>query len=455
MEDHLLSTLPTASNDILKSPSSYLVLKRRWYVLFVASLIAFEQGFIWNNFGPIALTLKNETVFNWNDATVAWMGNWGPIAYVVAFLPTAWMLDTWFMRPTALIAALLVTVGTGVRLISTGPTASCLYLMHLGQCLNGLAGPFAMSAGTVLSAAWFAPGERTTSTAIFCIANMVGVSASYLVGPLLVPLDGTISDVRLYLWVCFALACTAMVLVVVYLPSTPPVGFSPSRTSSTGRMNIMDGISALKKNKSFWLVCVSYGAMTGLYAGWGPLYALIIEALGTKVAPNPQTTASWIGFWSNLSGNFAGMIFSIAADRGVGRNSFKTILIVLSSMGVIVYIIWAVLFVRKDWLEVAGLPVIYTLCIMAGICINSTVPIFYELAVDAVYPVAEGLTTSVLTVVNNIFGLIFLLLPSIGVKIGDWVNYSVGGACVVSILCMSTFQGRLRRTDVDNNTLDE
>ena len=448
MDDRLLSPLAAVGNASFKT--SYPVLTRRWYVLFVASLVAFEQGFIWNNFGPIALTLKNETVFDWNDATVAWMGNWGPIAYVIAFLPTAWMLDTWFMRPTAVIAAAMIVVGSGVRLINTGPTTACLYLMHLGQCLNGLAGPFAMSAGTVLSAAWFAPGERTTSTAIFCIANMAGVSASYLVGPLLVPQDGTISDVRRYLWVCFALACTALVLVLVYLPSKPPVGCSPSRTSSTARMNLMDGMKALSNNRSFWLVCISYGAMTGLYAGWGPLYALIIEALGKKVAPHPQTTAAWIGFWSNLSGNVAGMVFSILADRGVGRKRFKAILCVLSGMGVVVYTVWAVLFVRKDWLEAAGLPVIYALCIMAGICVNSTVPIFYELAVDAVYPVAEGLTTSVLTVVNNIGGLIFLLLPSIGVKIGDWVNYSVGGACFVSVVCMSMFQGRLRRTDMDN-----
>ena len=112
---------------------------------------------------------------------------------------------------------------------------------------------------------------------------------------------------------------------------------------------------------------------------------------------------------------------------------------------------FALLFLHKDWLQSAGLPAVYTLCILAGIFVNSTVPIFYELAVDSVYPVAEGLTTSVLTVTNNIGGLIFLLLPSIGVKIGDWVNYTVGGACLLSVVCMSLFQGRLRRTDEEND----
>jgi len=448
MEEHLLSFPITPEQQ--HATKSYTILTRRWYILFVASLVAFEQGFIWNSFGPIALTLKNETVFNWNDATIAWMGNWGPIAYVLAFMPTAWMLDVHGLRPTALGAAGLIVIGTGVRLISTGPTTSCLYLMHLGQALNGLAGPFAMSAGTVLSAWWFAPTERTTSTAIFCISNMAGVSASYLVGPLLVPQNGTIQDVRTYLWISFGLACIALFLVVVYLPSKPPIGYEPSRTSSTVRLNIAEGMKTLSQQRNFWYICISYGAMAGLYSGWGPLYALIINTLGKKVAPTPQITASWIGFYSNISGNIGGMVVSILADKGIGRNHFKTILIVLSSLGVVVYIIFAVLFVRKDLLQHLGLPVIYTLCILGGVVINSTVPIFYELAVDTTYPVAEGLTTSVLTVMNNIGGLVFLLLPSIGVVIGDWVNYTVGGACLVSVICMSLFQGKLKRTNEDS-----
>ena len=81
-----------------------------------------------------------------------------------------------------------------------------------------------MSAGTVVSAAWFGANERTTSTAIFTIANMFGVSASYLVGPLLVPADGSVADIRRYLWICFVLSAVSLGLVLLYLPSKPPRG---------------------------------------------------------------------------------------------------------------------------------------------------------------------------------------------------------------------------------------
>lgn len=167
--------------------------------------------------------MKNETVFGWNDAIVSWMGLWGPLGYFAAFAPTAWMLDTLHLRPSAIVAIGLVLAGTLVRLIDTSNTpihpgsniSVTLIMQHLGQALNGLAGPFAMSAGTVLSATWFPPGERTISTAVFCTANQVGVSLSYIVGPLLVPEDGDIADVRLYLWVCVGLAGAVAVPIVV------------------------------------------------------------------------------------------------------------------------------------------------------------------------------------------------------------------------------------------------
>jgi FLVCR family MFS transporter len=411
-----------------------------------SSAIAFLQGWIWNTYGPIALAVKAQ--FGWDDATLSFLGNWGPIAYIAFFLPTAWSLARFKLRPTAIGAALLVCAGCGVRLIDTSESSTCLFLAHAGSCLNGLAGPFAMSAGTVVSAAWFGPDERTTSTAIFTIANMFGVSASYLVGPLLVPANGSVADIRRYLWICFILAAVSLLLVLVYLPSKPPTGSEPSRSASLERMSMCDGLRSLASHRNFWLVTLSYGATTGLYAGWGPLYAIIFEKLGPSICKDPQTTASWVGFWSNLGGNLAGMAFSVLADRGFGRKHFKTVLIVLSLLGAAVYGTFAILFARGS----LTLTIVWVLCICGGIVVNGTVPIFYELAVDAAFPVAEGLTTSVLTVANNVGGLIFLLLPTLGLQIGNWVNLSVGGACVLSLVCMLLFQGNLNRSDEDSGS---
>jgi len=42
--------------------------------------------------------------------------------------------------------------------------------------------------------------------------------------------------------------------------------------------------------------------------------------------------------------------------------------------------------------------------------INGCVPLFYELGCEVTFPVHEGLTNTVLNVVNNLVGMLFFLL---------------------------------------------
>jgi MFS family permease len=174
---------------------------------------------------------------------------------MVAFIPTSYFFDVYGLRVASLVAALLVALGCAVRLLALthgvndigwkaadNSAHTCAYLaehqsicdsavssenvtaaqgcplacdssvhlqvllwMHFGQFLNGLAGPVAMMSGPVLSAAWFPPSFRTTSTAIVAIFNGLGVAFSNYVGPALVPAHASAADQRqgmaVYMWV--------------------------------------------------------------------------------------------------------------------------------------------------------------------------------------------------------------------------------------------------------------
>lgn len=67
----------------------------------------------------------------WDDGTIALLANWGPIMYLVAFLPTAWLLAK-SVRKTALIAAALLVAGALAR-VFTLHRPEVTYLAHLGQ----------------------------------------------------------------------------------------------------------------------------------------------------------------------------------------------------------------------------------------------------------------------------------------------------------------------------------
>jgi FLVCR family MFS transporter len=57
--------------------------------------------------------------------------------------------------------------------------------------------------------------------------------------------------------------------------------------------------------------------------------------------------------------------------------------------------------------------VLYVSSAIGGFVLNGTIGLFYELAVETTYPVAEGITTGLLTTTNNVIGILFLLAPEV------------------------------------------
>ena len=60
---------------------------------------------------------------------------------------------------------------------------------------------------------------------------------------------------------------------------------------------------------------------------------------------------------------------------------------------------------------------LYKSSILGGFFVSGTIPLFYELTVESTYPVAEGVTTGILTLINNTFTVAFLVIltiPSVG-----------------------------------------
>ena len=60
---------------------------------------------------------------------------------------------------------------------------------------------------------------------------------------------------------------------------------------------------------------------------------------------------------------------------------------------------------------------LYVCIICLFVVITGTIPLYYEITVEAAYPVAEGIVTLTITWLTNAFGLVFLcvfMIPGIG-----------------------------------------
>ena len=93
--------------------------------------------------------------------------------------------------------------------------------------------------------------------------------------------------------------------------------------------------------------------------------------------------------------------------------------------------------------------------IIGSLFANAVVPLYYELAVEATYPVAEGLTTTSLTLLQNLPAGVFLLMPLLpglgtpGGALTQWMNWALVGACVVATLAVLPLEEPCRRLAVD------
>ena len=90
-------------------------------------------------------------------------------------------------------------------------------------------------------------------------------------------------------------------------------------------------------------------------------------------------------------------------------------------------------------------------CILGGLVLNGTIPLFYETAVETAYPIAEGSTVCMLTTMNNIGCLLFLFAPNVPIlnEYPAWANWTLVGSCAFGFLVLLPFKQNYNRLDFD------
>ncbi|XP_071978174.1 solute carrier family 49 member 4 isoform X1 [Engystomops pustulosus] len=427
------------------------VFGRRWLVLLLFSLLGFMQGLVWNSWGPIQNSAR--AAYGFQGLDIALLVLWGPIGFLPCFL-FMWLMDTRGLRVTVLLTLLCMVLGAGLRCIPVSDLALRRRLIHGGQLLNGFAGPTAMNAAPFLSTTWFSPDERATATAIASMLNYLGGACAFLIGPLIVPAPNNTSGSHLteghvesikdrieaVMYTEFGVIALLFAAVVAYFPARPPI--PPSVAAAGRRLSYRSSVWRLLSNVRFLMIVFAYAIPLGFYAGWSGVLDLILTPIHIN-----QVDAGWIGFWSIVGGCFVGIAVGRFADsvRGV----LKPILVLLFSASTLSATWFTLTFLSR----VTHLPLttatIYTSCILIGVFLNGTVPIFFEMFVETVYPVPEGITCGFVTFLSNIFtGLLLVFLTFYHIEL-SWLNWCLTGSCFLSLLFIVCFRESYDRLYLD------
>ena len=130
------------------------------------------------------------------------------------------------------------------------------------------------------------------------------------------------------------------------------------------------------------------------------------------------------------------------------KHRTKQFLVVLLSLSTISQLVFS--------LSCAGIlpstkPLLYSSIIFGGFVYNGTLPLFFELAMERVYPVGEGVAGGILVSAGNVVLLLFyvaFMVPQSDMKWMNWVTVSGFGACVIGCLI---YREEYTRLDLDEN----
>ena len=234
------------------------------------------------------------------------------------------------LRASVLLLAIVDFIAAGLQAIPLSNLQIQTWLTHFGAIFNSIGTPLATGLGPLISAVWFPPNQRTTSTAIASLAPYVGMGLAFIIGPLLVSDVGNHSStigksidymklrnnmshkqlmhlkqqVMHLMYIEFAAAAVILLVVIVYFPSKPKL--PPSVTATVPRLGFKHGIKRLMHNMQFWLVLFIYGITLGVWFGLVSILDLNLSQFGIK-----EKTAGWLGFGASMTGIAAGISLSM------------------------------------------------------------------------------------------------------------------------------------------------
>ena len=99
----------------------------------------------------------------------------------------------------------------------------------------------------------------------------------------------------------------------------------------------------------------------------------------------------------------------------------------------------------------ARLAMMYACSIAGSVFVNAATPLYFELCVEATYPIAEGLTLSALNLMQSVPVTAFTVLPLLTAADASllWMNWAVVAATLFGALVVLPLDEPRRRLDVD------
>lgn len=372
----------------------YKVYKRRWYILFVVSILNTSNAMIWITFSPIA-----DVTTHFYDISSSEV-NWLSLVYLIASVPfgflATWLLDTIGLRVSIVLCSWLNCIGSLLRVVSCLEVIPKTYqyiLLITGQSLAACAQPFVVFCPTKLAALWFSGNQRATANMLSAMSNPLGIMIANLVSPAIV----TSGDKIPFLLQLYSIPAVLSMLMATFgvcssVPPTPPTVSAEEKSEP-----FFIGLKQIFQNKSYLILCLSFGTGLGLFTTLSTLIQQILCPHGYDNTFSGLCGALLIG-----GGVTGAALTGLILDR---TKCFEEVIKICSALSSLAGVAFSLL----TRYENQRILIAFSITLM-GMFGFSLYPACMETAVECTYPVAEATSSGLLFISGQLQGIIFIIL---------------------------------------------
>jgi MFS family permease len=367
----------------------------RWVVLSAFILVASMTQILWISFAPI--TGPAAKFYRTSDLNIGLLSMVFMVVYILVVLPSAWVIDTWGFKAAVSIGAVL----SAVFALTRGIFASNFTLVLVSQTGIAVGQPFVIGAITKVAARWFPTRERATASGLGTLALYLGPLAAMLLSPYLFLHVGMERMLILY----GAAMTAATVVFLVAAREKPPTPPGPDE-----RTLMFDGLKAMLRRRDFLILLAMFFVGLGMFNGVATWIEDIVRPRGFTISQ-----AGLLGGLMLVGGIVGAVVIPIFSDRTRRRKPF----LLAALIGLIPGLLGMGFAGNLGLLLFSGF--------LFGFFLLSAGPIGFQYAAEITHPAPEGTSNSLLLVMGQISGIIFIFAMNAGRSATD-------GAMTLSIV---------------------
>ena len=353
----------------------------RWLILAAFMVITGVNQGLWITFAPI--TSEAMKFYSTSDLAIGLLSLSFMVIYILIFLPSAWLIDTWGIRRSVSLGAIL----TAVFALTRGIFASNFTLVIISQAGIAVGQPLLLGATTKLAGRWFRTDERATATGLGTLSIYLGILISLVVTPLLTASRGLPG--MLLIWGVAAFVAALFFVIVAREKPAVPVG----KPEDEVRSLMLDGLRSMMRRRDFWFLLAIFFVGLGLFNG---VTTWIEEIVGPRGFSTAQAGIS--GGIMLIGGILGAVALPLVSDSVRRRKPF----VIIALVGLIPGLL-GVTFATSYWLLLVSSFVFGFFLLSAG-------PIGFQYGAEMTLPAPEGTSNTLLIVAGQLSGIIFIFL---------------------------------------------